>query len=67
VFVDNDESFLDDEGVHVVVVFSLVDKRFLVCNERLSGGVITFRKRRLFVRKSVDRSISVYSSHDFKS
>jgi len=57
VFVeDNDDSFLDeDEGVHVVI--SLVDKGFLVCKERLRGGlVITFRKKRPFV-KSVDRSM----------
>lgn len=64
-FVDNDDSFFD-EGVHVVVVFSLVDRKFLVCNESLSGGEITFRKRCRFL-KSVDRSIVHCISHDFKS
>ena len=61
VLVDNDDTFLD-EGV----VFSLVDKKYLVCNDRLSGGLITFRKRRPFV-KNVDRSMVNSVSHDFKS
>ena len=50
VFVDNDNSFLD-EGV----VYSLVDKDFLVCKERLkrgkSGGVIRNRRKRPFVKR----------------
>ena len=58
--VDNDDSFLDEGGL---AAFTLVDKG---CNERLSGGVITFRKRRPFV-KSVDRSMVNIVSHDFKS
>ena len=56
-FADNDDSFLD-EGVHVVV-FSLVDNGFLVCNDRLSWGVTTFRSKKRPLVKSVDRSIAV--------
>jgi hypothetical protein len=60
VFVDSDDPFLD-VGVHVVV-FSLVDKEYLVCSEHLRWGVITFRRRRLFM----DRSMVNRVSHDLR-
>jgi hypothetical protein len=60
VFVDNDDSFLDG-GIHLVE-FSLIDKEYLLCSERLRWGVITFRIRRPFM----DRSMVNKASHDFR-
>jgi len=61
--VDSDDSFLDG-GVHVVVVvFSLAGKGYLVCSERLNEGVITFRRRRPLMDRSM---VNTVVSHDFR-
>lgn len=62
--VDSDDSFLDG-GVHVVVVvvFSFVGKGYLVCSERLNEGVITFRRRRPLMDRSM---VNTVVSHDFR-